>query len=110
MNNLNADLWLIGTGLMAKEYARVLNQLGVKFLAIGRGDESARAFEEEFNVTVERGGLQAFLNHTPKLPKKVIVTVGIEALAETTELLLDFGVVDILLEKPGIGYPREINR
>ncbi|TKC05266.1 Gfo/Idh/MocA family oxidoreductase [Pedobacter frigoris] len=102
------DLWIIGTGLMAKEYAKVLKALDVPFIAIGRGEKNYEEFRSEFGVTVYCGGLSKFLSESPKIPKKVIVTVGIEALADTTLQLLNYGVLDILLEKPGFGYPSEI--
>lgn len=108
MKYLENELWLVGTGLMAKEYAKVLDALTIPFTAIGRGEMSASKFQSEYNVTVQRGGLKAFLDTNPPIPKKVIVTVGIEALAETTIQLLSYGIVDILLEKPGFGYPSEI--
>lgn len=108
MKDMAKDLWVVGTGLMAKEYAKVLKSLNIPFTAIGRGEKSSVDFQSEFDVIVEQGGLSLFLNTNPSIPKKVIVTVGIEALAETTLQLLDFGITDILLEKPGFGYPSEI--
>lgn len=103
-----ADIWLIGTGIMAKEYAKILNALNKPFITIGRGEQNAILFENEFKTIVHKGGILNFLKTSPKLPSKVIVAVGIEALSETTKLLLDYGVLEILLEKPGIGYPKEI--
>ena len=42
-NNLNGEnmLWLIGTGNMAIEYAKVLKALKVKFLVIILGSDSS---------------------------------------------------------------------
>lgn len=108
MKKTSNNLWLIGTGLMAVEYAKVLKSLGIEFITIGRGAERANSFSEEFDVITHTGGLSEFLKKKPLLPEKVIVAVGIEALTETTLLLLNYGVTDILLEKPGIGYPKEI--
>ncbi len=101
-------IWIIGTGLMAKEYAKVLKALKKDFIAIGRGEENCKLFEEEFHVSTHRGGIDTFLKSNPDLPDAAIVTAGIEALAETTTSLLKYGVTKILLEKPGIGYPSEM--
>ena len=94
---------------MAKEYAKVLHSLKVNFIAIGRGEENCANFEKEFNVQTIRGGLTAFLKTNPVQPESVIVSVGIEALTETTIDLLNYQIKKILLEKPGVGYPSEIS-
>lgn len=101
-------IWIIGTGLMAKEYAKVLQSLKVNFIAIGRGEENCASFEKEFSVQTIRGGLEEFLKTNPPIPESVIVGVGIEALTETTIALLNYNIKKILLEKPGVGYPSEI--
>lgn len=101
-------IWIIGTGLMAKEYAKVLQSLGKKFMAVGRGEENCKSFEVEYNVETVRGGLNKFLENKPAMPESAIVTAGIEALTETAVALLQYGVSKILLEKPGVGYPGEI--
>jgi predicted dehydrogenase len=102
-------IWLIGTGLMGIEYAKVLNALGVNYIAIGRGEVSAKKFEAETGHSVITGGIDNFLSANPLVPNAAIVAVGIEALTETAIKLLEYGVSDILQEKPGVGYPSEIN-
>lgn len=103
-------IWLIGVGYMGGEYAKVLSTLNEKFVAIGRGEQSAIAFEHKTSVPVERGGLTAFLASGPQLPEAAIVSVNIEYLAETTMALLKFGVKKILLEKPGIEKLSDIDK
>ncbi len=105
---INDNIWLIGTGVMAMEYAKVLLDLNSDFIAVGRSNKNCDSFRESFNVKVLDGGLQSFLQTKPDFPKAVIVAVGIEALSETVLNLLDFGVKYILLEKPGFGYPSEL--
>lgn len=102
-------VWLIGTGLMGKEYARVLRACeDVEYTAIGRGETSAAGFESETGHRAVRGGLERFLETGPELPDAAIVAVGVEALSDTAERLMRYGVKRILLEKPGVGYPAEI--
>lgn len=102
------NIWLLGTGAMAMDYAKVLVDLNCDFLAVGRGAENCQKFRNTFEVEVIEGGLELFLKTKPSLPRAVIVAVGIEALSETVLNLLDFGVNYILLEKPGFGYPSEL--
>lgn len=103
-------IWLVGTGLMGVEYAKILNSLGVQYTAIGRGEQSAAAFEEQTGHKAVRGGLSAFLATKPEVAKHAIVAVGIEALTDTCVELLGYGVKTILQEKPGIGWISEIDK
>lgn len=63
---------------------------------------------EEYNCYSISGGIENYLATKPLMPEKVIVAVGIEALSSTTSLLIEHGVKDILLEKPGVGHASEI--
>ncbi len=98
----------MGSGLMGIEYAKVLNALDAEFITIGRGQKSCSVFNKQTGNIAISGGLVSFLETKPVIPQAVIVSVGIEALTETTLLLLNYGIKYILLEKPGVGYPAEI--
>ncbi len=102
-------IWLIGTGLMGIEYAKVLKALNVEYIAIGRGISSSDKFTQETGHEVIMGGLEKFLATKPQLPNGVINAVGIEALTETAIKLLEYGVTNILQEKHGVGYISEID-
>lgn len=93
-------LWLVGAGSMAKDYARVLRALGVSFEIIGRGKESAVAFENSVGYPVRTGGLEPALAAS-SAPNVAIVAVGVEQLAQTATSLVQAGTKRILLEKPG---------
>lgn len=93
---------------MAKDYAKVLNALGKDYIVIGRRETNCASFEKEYGKIAIRGGLEKYLQTKPVMPEAVIVAAGIEALAETTMQLLNYGVQYILLEKPGVGYSSEI--
>lgn len=101
-------IWLIGTGLMGIEYAKVLQTLNVEYIAVGRSEKSATHFERETGHSAIRGGVTEFLAARPILPAAAIVAVGIEALTETCIELLHYGVKRVLQEKPGIGWISEI--
>lgn len=103
-----ATVWLIGTGPMSIEYAKVLKALDKPFVVIGRGQASADNFIQETGIQPVVGGLTNFLEHVDYKPEKVIVAVGIENLAEICASLIGFGAEEILLEKPGFAYPDEL--
>lgn len=102
-------IWLVGTGLMGLEYAKVLDALNKEYIAIGRGEKSAAEFESKTGHKAVRGGLSSYLKTAPALPDAAIVAVGIESLTATCMELLTYGVKRILQEKPGIGWMNEID-
>ncbi len=93
-------MWLIGSGQMAIDYAKVFQSLKEDFVVIGRGKESARNFEESTGVSVQTGGVERALS-SKKAPDVAFVAVGVEKLASTAMLLIKAGTKRILLEKPG---------
>jgi predicted dehydrogenase len=95
------SIWLIGAGGMAQDYIKVLNDLDVNLTVIGRSEKSAKLCEEKTSQKVIIGGLDKFLLKKPTLSEHAIVSVGVEKLYETTKQLLEYGVENILVEKPG---------
>ena len=102
-------IWLIGTGLMAMDYAKVLKALNKEFTAIGRGEKNNTIFEKATGIKPIAGGLENYLLNTNDMPEFVINAVGIDKLSETTKLLIKHGCKNILLEKPGIAYATEMD-
>lgn len=94
------SLWLIGAGLMAQDYAKVLLALDQSFIVVGRSESSALLFEEKIGLAVKRGGLESALQ-SEQVPGTAIVAVGVEQLASTAIALIKAGTKRILLEKPG---------
>src|SRR5690242_14506606 len=105
---IRKNIWLIGTGLMGLEYAKVLGHLNCSYQVVGRGKENNAVFSGKTGVNPIEGGLDSFLQSRPTIPDAVIVAVGIESLSQVTTRLLNYGVKNILLEKPGVGSPSEI--
>lgn len=99
---------LLGTGRMALEYAKVLKALNQPFLAVGRGEESARQFTEATGIAVVTGGLASFISGGGSLPSSAIVAVNVTSLYDSCSQLLTGGVRRILLEKPGALTVNEI--
>lgn len=96
------QILLVGTGNMAKEYAKVLKVLKKDFLAVGRGTENALIFEKITGTKAATGGLEKWLKDKKnKIPSIAIVATNEGRLGPTARLLIQFGVKSILLEKPG---------
>lgn len=95
------EIWLIGSGPMAVDYAKVLKGQQVPFIVIGRGEKSAEDFTSKTGIKVITGGLNNFLVSNSKKAQYVIVATGVDALAKTSEILVNYGVKNILCEKPG---------
>ena len=103
------NVWLVGAGEMGIEYAKVLKNLHNNFITISRGETNASKFEEATGSEVITGGVEQFLKGEPEIPEFAIIAVDIENLAPVTTALMEYGVKKILLEKPGVGYPDEID-
>ena len=96
MNN-TPDLWLVGCGSMAVEYAKVLVKLRKEFKVVGRGKDTAASFTCATNIPVTTGGVLSALE-SGKAPNTAIVAVPVEELGNVTTTLLDYGVKNILIE------------
>ena len=94
------SLWLIGAGVMAQDYAKVLNALDHEYLVVGRSAASAGKFESATGRPVRQGGLSETLR-VLAAPERAIVAVGVEQLADTAIELIEAGTRRILVEKPG---------
>lgn len=93
---------------MARDYASVLNSMGLSYEVIGRGNDSAQLFENKTGGHVIRGGLDRHMASGGHPPEHAIVCVDVEVLANCTMQLLDAGVRNILVEKPAGSAPCEI--
>ena len=98
---MSQTVWIIGAGILSAVYVDVLRDLGYSPLIVGRGRDNAKKLNEEKQVPVIQGGLEAFLATRPELPVAACVVTGVEALSDTAGQLVDYGVRDILCEKPG---------
>lgn len=98
---MNKKIWLIGAGGMAQDYIKVLQGLNKEFVVIGRGEDTAKKCTETTGCEVELGGLKRYLSIKPEICSHAIIAVGVEKLYETTKELLEYGVKNILVEKPG---------
>src|SRR5689334_2358042 len=103
----NLDLLLVGAGPMAVEYARVLKDKKIAFEVVGRGEASAKQFEEKTGIKPFIGLDEYLKSHS--MPGNVIIAVNVETLASCAEQLIKSGAKNILLEKPGAIYSNQLS-
>ena len=100
---------VIGTGLISIEYAKVLTSLNISFTVVGRGVEGCNKFKELTGKNSISGGLQKFLKQNKLEFSHAINAVGVSELYETTKLILNYGINNILVEKPGALHQKQIS-
>lgn len=100
-------IYLIGSGPMARAYGKVLKAQKRDVTVIGRGEASAKAFEDEIGIAVTRGGLSAFLAGNTVGEGAAIIALPVPNLAEAAHQLMAAGVRRILAEKPAGLNPAE---
>ena len=94
-------IYLIGTGPMAQEYAKVLKSINREFYVIGRGASSAEKFSETIGLQPFVGGIDLFLeNQNFTVDDYVIIATGTESLMPTLKKSLTAGAGRVLVEKP----------
>jgi predicted dehydrogenase len=91
---------IIGSGYMAFEYAKVLDDLNIYFSIVGRSEVSCEKLRKDFpNVQIYSGGIEKF--DSVKLYTHVIIASNVDYLMNHALLMLENGIENILLEKPG---------
>ncbi|MGV8879145.1 MAG: hypothetical protein ACOH2A_08955 [Sphingobacteriaceae bacterium] len=99
---MKQKILLIGSGSMAIAYAKVFQNMDLKFTTIGRGKNSAESFENETGLKPILGGIDSYLkNNALTINTFVVVATNTESLMGCLLQLLDAGAENILIEKPG---------
>ncbi len=110
-DNLNsAHPVLFGVGPIGKEYCKILQQLGSDFHVVGRSVTGVNQFISETGIHAFSGGVEGWKTNRAPDTKFAIVAVNLEELAQTTLDLMDCGIRNILIEKPGGINAEEIGR
>lgn len=102
------EVWIIGAGPMAIEYAEVMKDSKINFKFIGRSKQSAENFKAKTGIMPFQGGLKNFIKTNKEVPSHAIVAVGHPELAKQTLVLIKHGVKNILVEKPGALYLEDL--
>ena len=93
-------IWIVGGGNMGIEYSKILTKRREDLTVIGRSEESAKKLKYSTGLDSFIGGLDLFLSKNPQVAKFAIVCVGMESLQNCTKKLVQYGVKNILVEKP----------
>ncbi|EDM23159.1 Gfo/Idh/MocA family protein [Caminibacter mediatlanticus] len=99
---------LIGTGYMSKEYVKVLKGLNVNFVVVGNSYEKSKQFKEETGIVPFIGGIEKFMENNKINDYFIINAVSTEKLYQITIKLLENNAKNILIEKPGGLFKKEI--
>lgn len=91
---------LFGSGNMGIEYSKVLQHLGADFTVVGRSKAGVERFYSQTGIRAIPKGFSAWRKISDKSVDYAIVAVNVEELAKTAIELMDFGIRNILLEKP----------
>lgn len=100
-------IWIIGAGKIAQEYGKIVEALGYEYDVIGRGENNTIKYKEATGKNAISGGLSAFLATNPIAADKAIVATNLKSLSQNTIELIEYGVKEILCEKPGFLCPEE---
>ncbi|PKO98496.1 MAG: myo-inositol 2-dehydrogenase [Bacteroidetes bacterium HGW-Bacteroidetes-8] len=98
---MEKKIYLIGTGQMALDYAKVLVAQNHQFIVIGRGESSALKFEQTTGIKPITGGINKYLSINSFYENSyVIIATGTQDLMETMLTVLRGGAYRVLVEKP----------
>jgi predicted dehydrogenase len=96
----NVNVIIVGAGLIAQEYVKVLLAQGLTPVVVTRGNKKAEQLQKSYpNIKVITGGLDKFLNQK-ECPEYAVVATAVEHLANATKSLIKSKCKHILVEKP----------
>ncbi|WP_252587619.1 Gfo/Idh/MocA family oxidoreductase [Solitalea agri] len=99
---MNSNVLIVGAGAMAIEYFNILKSLDINVFVIGRSKDSAVKFEQATSYKPFVGGINEYIKlHNKPAFSKAIIATGTEALKDTVRMLVDWGIKNLLVEKPG---------
>lgn len=108
LNFQNKSIMIIGSGWMAKQYAIALNEMKIKDVVIlSRNKDKVIQLCNEFGYMPIYGELNEELS---KIPEKdlVIISTSVDSLYTVTKYAIQNGQKNILVEKPGSLYSKEL--
>lgn len=96
----NINILLVGAGYMGREYAKVFKKMGLSFTAITRTQKTADKYEEDTGAKAIVDNLKHFLDNNTEKFTHAVSAVGDLYHIETSEILIRYGIKNILVEKP----------
>ena len=96
----NKKVLLIGPGNMGLEYSKVLEGLDVSYDVLGRGKQSADHFYSVTGKSVIRKTVDEYFTQTSSKPTHAIIATDVLSLSKCVLDVMEYGVRNILIEKP----------
>ena len=97
----NRTVYLIGTGPMAIEYFKVLKDMNIIPIVIGRGSESANKFRLMTGIVPFIGSFEKYIaKNDLQEESNIIIATGVETLMNILLSLINYSRIKILVEKP----------
>lgn len=109
----NIKVLLVGCGNMGKEYMKVLSDMSIETIVVGRSEKGTKEFENATGKKAIAGGVENVFSQLESTPDMAIVAVETMAIRETLIFLIRCGIKRILVEKPAgmnLGELEEINK
>lgn len=98
---MSNKILLVGTGVMAKEYVKVLVGLNVQFDTVGRSEVGVEAFNDDTGQSAFAGGLDLFIEEKGiGSYSHFIVVTSVVSLYDNVFSLVRAGATSVLVEKP----------
>ena len=101
---------LFGVGPVGREYCKILQRLGSDFHVVGRSVAGVKKFISETGIHALSGGIEEWKTNLAPNTKFAIVAVNLEELSQVTMDLMECGIRNILVEKPGGLNAEEIEK
>jgi predicted dehydrogenase len=99
---MTKEVLIIGTSQMAYDYIDVFKHLEFQIILVGRSEIKKQEIESKYpEISFFSGGIRKYLETVNTIPDFVINTVDIINLFEVSRILIEFGVKNLLIEKPG---------
>jgi predicted dehydrogenase len=99
---IKKSLLLVGSGFMAREYLKVLATYDIEVIIVGRSDKKIQAIKTDYpNYVYFHGGLDNYLRHVSDIPEYAINATSVNQLKISSIQLIEAGVKNVLIEKPG---------
>ncbi len=109
LNFKNKSILIIGGGEMGKQYSHALTKMNIKNVTIvSQTSKDPKEFSDKFQYEFLSGGFEKNLPNFKKMDL-VIVSTPTPLLIPATKLAIQCGQDNILIEKPGSLYHKELS-
>ena len=106
--SLKKNVLIVGAGFMANEYLKTLQILSVNYDLVGNRKKNVKNLEKKFKKTFYFGGIENFKSE--KFYSHCVICVNEDKILKSIISVLNKGIKNILVEKPGGNSLKEIKK